>query len=82
MIAVEAETVVDDVQALERRLALKRRDGAVDHVVLLVARTPRNRVAIEAAGPGLREAFPVDARTMLGALKDGRDPGGSGIVML
>jgi transcriptional regulator with XRE-family HTH domain len=81
-IGVEAETVLDDVQALERRLALKRRDGLLDHVVLLLARTTRNRVALAAVGPGLREAFPVEARAMLQALRDGRDPGGSGIVML
>jgi transcriptional regulator with XRE-family HTH domain len=81
-IGVEAETVIHDDQAMERRLALKRRDGHVDHVVLLVAETTRNRVALAAVGPGLRDAFPVEARAMLQALRDGRDPGGSGIVIL
>ncbi|HET9347069.1 MAG TPA: hypothetical protein VFO05_15355 [Candidatus Limnocylindrales bacterium] len=48
---VEAETVVDDTQALDRKLALKKRDGLVDHVILLVADTPRNRRALAASGP-------------------------------
>jgi transcriptional regulator with XRE-family HTH domain len=81
-IGVEAETVIDDAQSLQRRIALKRRDGEVDQVVLLVARTARNRRALLAAGPGMREAFPVQARSMLAALAQGSDPGGSGIVML
>ena len=47
----EAETVLDDVQALERRLALKVRDGGVDGVILVIADTARNRRAL-AAAPG------------------------------
>src|SRR5262245_16175757 len=48
-LAVEAETVLTDIQAVERRLALKRRDGGIEHVLLLVADTPRNRRARWAA---------------------------------
>jgi hypothetical protein len=36
---VEAESRLGDVQALERRLALKQRDGNMDQVILLVADT-------------------------------------------
>jgi len=46
---VEAETVVDDVQAVERRLALKSFDGGAQRVLLLLADTPRNRRAVTAA---------------------------------
>jgi transcriptional regulator with XRE-family HTH domain len=80
-IGVEAETVLDDIQAVERKLALKQRDGGIDHVILLVADTPRNRRAL-AAAPGAFATFSRDSRAMLRALRDGRDPGYSGIVIL
>src|SRR5258705_2010846 len=48
VIAVEAETVLDDLQAVERRIALKQRDGGIDHVILLVADTRRDRRALAA----------------------------------
>src|SRR5215213_7074930 len=38
---VDAETVLDDLPALERRVERKKRDGAADHVVLVVADTRR-----------------------------------------
>ena len=79
-VAVEAETVLADLQAVERRLELKRRDAGdhVDHVVLLVADTPRNRNALgaPAAFPGL----PGRTREILGAFRAGRLPT-SGIVI-
>lgn len=78
---VEAETVIDDSQALERRLSLKRRDGGVDHVILLIADTPRNRRAL-AAAPAAFSDLPLDTRQIMTALAAGRDPGGSGIVIL
>lgn len=80
-VAVEAETVLDDLQALERRLALKRRDGGVDHLILLVADTRRNRRAL-AAAPGAFADLPLRTRTVLGALARGEDPGAGGIVIL
>lgn len=79
--AVEAETGVDDAQALERRVELKRRDGAMDHVILLIADTRRNRDALVAA-PAAFAAFPLRTRQILGALGAGRDPGNSGIVLI
>lgn len=78
---VEAETVIDDTQALERRLSLKRRDGGVDHVILLIADTPRNRRAL-AAAPAAFSDLPLRPRQIMTALAAGRDPGGSGIVIL
>jgi transcriptional regulator with XRE-family HTH domain len=80
-IGVEAETVLDDVQAVERRLALKARDGEVDRVILLVADTKRNRRAVVAA-PAAFGDLPLRTRAILAALRDGRDPGQSGIVIL
>jgi transcriptional regulator with XRE-family HTH domain len=79
-VPVEAETVVDDGQALARKLALKARDGGFDYVILLVADTPRNRAALRAMPIG--DGFPLDGRGILRALRDGQDPGGSGVVIL
>jgi len=79
---VEAETNVVDGQALERRLQLKIRDDPVGHLVLLVSETRANRQAIRLLRDGLRETLPLDTREMLAGLGAGKDPGGSGIVIL
>ncbi len=81
-IGVEAETRARDAQELQRRLALKQRDGMVDHVILLLADTRHNRSFLAAAGTGFRAAFPVDGRTALRALALPADPGGNAIVLL
>ncbi len=81
-IGIEAETRARDSQELKRRLELKRRDGGVDHVILLLADTRHNRAFLRAAGEGFREAFPVPARIVLDRLAAAVDPGGSGIVLL
>jgi hypothetical protein len=79
---VEAETRLTDGQALERRLALKIRDGGPGHVLLLVADTRLNRRVVATLRGVLRAQFPLDGRHVLRALRGGLDPGGSGIVML
>jgi transcriptional regulator with XRE-family HTH domain len=78
---VEAETVIEDVQALERKLALKQRDGDARHVIVLVADTRRNRRSL-ASVPGAFQGWPLRTREVLAALRAGRDPGASGIVIL
>ena len=79
---VEAETRLADGQALERRLALKQRDGGPGHVALLVAETRSNREALVTIRPALREMLPFSGRRLLAALRDGREPPGSGIVLI
>ena len=78
-IGVEAETVLSDVQALERRLALKMRDGGVDHVILVLADTPRNR-QIRAASAAAFHGLNGNPRTVLAALRAGHDPGMSALI--
>jgi len=78
---VEAETVLDDLQDLERRLERKRRDGGADHVLLLVANTRRNRRAL-AAAPAAFGGLSRDARLVLGALRRGVDPGCDAIILV
>jgi transcriptional regulator with XRE-family HTH domain len=82
VIGVEAETRIRDMQAVTRRTNLKQKDGELDHVILLVADTRANRLAIRLAWDVLRESFPVSQRDCLRALRDGRDPGGSSIIVL
>ena len=55
-IGVEAETHVRDLQALERRLALKQRDGAMSLVILLLADTRHHRELMSGPGMTLRSA--------------------------
>jgi transcriptional regulator with XRE-family HTH domain len=78
---VDAETRIRDVQALDRRTALKRRDTGTDRVILLIADTRSNRTILASLGDSLiRDAIP--GRTILAALQSGMDPGGSGVVLL
>jgi transcriptional regulator with XRE-family HTH domain len=81
-VAVEAETVLIDLQAVERRLELKRRDdaGRIDHLVLLVADTPRNRAAL-ASAPAAFAALPARTRAVLATIRAGRLPPSDGIVI-
>lgn len=78
---VEAETRIHDIQALLRRLALKRDVTAV-RVILLVAGTHNNRRAVEAGTDVLQAEFPIGTRACLAALARGVDPGGDGIIVL
>jgi transcriptional regulator with XRE-family HTH domain len=79
---VEAETALHDLQAVDRRIALKMADGGVGRVLLLVADTKRNRRVLREFRSLLDERYPMDTRAVLGALRAGRTPGASGIVVL
>jgi hypothetical protein len=79
---VEAETAPRDLQALTRRLELKRRDGNVDGVVLLVRSTRRTRGFLAEAGALLGTNFPIDGSAALALLTTGNDPGGNTIIQL
>lgn len=79
---VEAETRLRDVQALTRSKLLKLRDDGGGSMVLLVADTRHNRHVLRLARPDLVAAFPIAGRDVLRALQAGREPPGSGIVLL
>ena len=80
-IAVDAETVLADVQAVERRFNLKVADGGVEAVLLVVANTRRNRRAV-AASPAAFAGLRRDARPALRALRTGIGPPASTLVFL
>lgn len=79
---VEAETRVHDLQALERRLALKCRDGSATLLILLLRDTERTRDVLRVHRESLRGLLPLDARPILAALREGRAPPHGGIVVL
>jgi transcriptional regulator with XRE-family HTH domain len=78
---VEAETRLEDVQAVVRRLRSKQRDLGVPRAILLVNGTRHNRNVIRQL-PDLRREFPIDTRHCLLALGRGEDPGDDCMVIL
>lgn len=78
---IEAETRLDDVQALGRRTRAKQRDLGAGRVILLVASTRHNRRVVREV-TDLREQFPVGTRACLRALERGVDPGGDCLILL
>jgi hypothetical protein len=78
----EAETKVTDVQALERRLALKLRDGDVNVLIVLVSDTRWNRGVLAVHREALRALLPLDGRDLLRALAEGRLPEENGLIVL
>jgi hypothetical protein len=51
-------------------------------VVLLLANTRHNRLLLRDHDDALRADFPLPGRVLLLALANGRDPGGSGVVLV
>jgi transcriptional regulator with XRE-family HTH domain len=79
---VEAESRLIDGQAQVRRVMLKLRDSGLEHVLLVVSDTKRNRDALSAASSTILADLPVSPRRALAALGAGRHPGGSALVVL
>jgi hypothetical protein len=79
---VEAETRVHDMQALERRIALKQRDGSIDCVLLVLSDTRHHREFVELGGEMLRATFPIPARIALRALSRAKPPPGNALILL
>ena len=78
---VEAETTLDDIQALHRDVNLKRRDAGLDRMILLVHDSRRNREILRSTD-ALQRSFPMSTRAAMAALARGEDPGADGIVIL
>ncbi len=79
--AVEVEMSIRDGQALERRLALKRRDDPTEGFLLVIADTRANR-SVLGDHPALFADLPrLSRRTVLVELRAGRHPP-TGLVFL
>ena len=81
-IGVEAETRITDVQAVGRKVQLKKRDARLDVIILLVSDTQANRAVLAQHREALRGAFPLDTRAVMAALAAGECPASDGIVVL
>ena len=81
-VPVDAESRLHDVQALSRRLALKRRDDGSPTMILLVADTRHNRSVLNLARADLAADFPLPGSRILALLEAGQCPPASGIVLL
>ncbi len=78
---LEAETVLYDLQAQERRIALKMADDHIDRVILLVAGTHRNRRVLREFRELIAGRFPLDTRTVMRHLRAGELPPASGVAL-
>lgn len=79
---VEAETRIRDTQALDRRLALKERDGGMDRLILVVLDSRTNRTTMRAYAAVFQPRFPVSGSRALELLAVGADPGGNALILL
>ncbi len=82
LIAIDAETRLRDIQALQRRLELKWRDSGIPRLVLVVAATHHNRAVLREHRAALASTLPLDSRRTLAALRAGEVPPENGIVLL
>jgi transcriptional regulator with XRE-family HTH domain len=79
----EGETRIRDAQAVERRLRLKIRDDPrSDTLVLVVARTTYHRALLREHREVFRDLLPLDGAAILRAIRAGRRPPASGIVLV
>ena len=82
-IAVEAETRPRDVQELQRRLAsMMRDDPSISSLILLLSDTRHNRALVRDHGEVMRADLSLPASAILADLAEGRNPGGSGVVLI
>jgi transcriptional regulator with XRE-family HTH domain len=81
--SVECESKLRDIQSVTRRVALKQRDDPLAGVVILVvSRTAFNRRVLAEHREALRAQFPLDGAAVARALRAGRIPPASGIIMV
>jgi len=79
---IEAETRLRDLQAVDRRIALKAADDRSSRCVLLLADTRANRLVIRLHGPLLAARYPVAPRELWKTLAARHAPPGNACVLL
>ena len=81
--SIEGESKILDAQALSRRISIKQRDDPGSGVVILVVNdTAHNRRVLAEHREALRSQFPLDGAAVARALRAGRIPPLSGIVLV
>ena len=81
-VAIDAETRLRDVQALQRRLELKWRDSGEPRLILVVTASRHNRRVIREHRAALASTLPLDTRAVLDALRAGEVPRANGIAFV
>ena len=81
-VAVDAETRLYDIQAVQRRCETKLRDSSIDRMVLLVADTSHNRRVLREHRVALASTFPLATADVMAALRAGKAPPANGIVVM
>jgi transcriptional regulator with XRE-family HTH domain len=80
---VECESHAGDAQALERRLRIKLGDDdRMGVLILVLARSVHHRNLLREHREVFRDLLPLDAPAILRAVRAGRRPSASGILML
>lgn len=82
VVMIEAFTRLADAQSQLRAVLLKARDIGIGRIIIVVAGSRANRLALDLAADVLASDFPLRTRTVLRALAGARDPGANGIVVL
>ena len=82
LVGVEAETRIRDIQATVRRVRWRERDGGVDEILLVIARTRANRAVVEQLLEALGRRFTTSGRAIRHALAIGTPLPGSGILLI
>ena len=80
---IEAESHVGDAQDVERRVRLKQRDDPrASTVILALTRSAHHRDFLRAHREVVRELLPLDGPAVLRAVRQGRRPPASGLVLV
>jgi transcriptional regulator with XRE-family HTH domain len=79
---VELETRLTDAQDQVRRLTRKAADGGMDRVLMVVADTRANRLAIQAAGSLLSAVCAIDDPAAYEALANGQLPPRDALILV
>jgi transcriptional regulator with XRE-family HTH domain len=81
--SVECVSRLDDTQALARQIALTSRDDpSAGPVLLVLNKTAHNRDVLRLHREAMRDQFPLDGGAIAAALRSGRVPAASGIILL
>lgn len=81
-VAVECVTRLTDAQAQVRAALLKVDAAGIRVVIVVLADTRWNRVAVRHAAPTLDPAFPLRRRALLHSLRVGEVPAGNGVLLV
>jgi transcriptional regulator with XRE-family HTH domain len=81
-IGLEVITRLTDVQAQVRSATLKQAAAGLDGMILVLADTHHNRLAVRDAAATLDPAFPLRSREAMADLRAGRRPTGNAVIFI